>query len=85
MASEFANKTATPFGIYSTPTMWASIVGSGFAVSGVAGDWQAGLQSCSSTTLGFTSVAPGSTAPLLVVQNGTVKVGGTTYDTDVAC
>lgn len=86
MASEFNTATpAIPFGIYSTPSMWTSITGSGFVVSTVAGDWQAGLTSCPSSTLGFTLTNSGL-APLLVVQTGTTTgASGTTYDTDVAC
>ncbi len=82
--------TNIPVGIYSSPSMWTSITGSGFAVpSSVAGDWQAGLKSCSSTSSGltppgFTSSITGTT-PLLLAQNGKVVVSGTTYDTDLAC
>ena len=79
------SSTNIPVGVYSTPSMWASITGSGFVVSGVAGDWQAGLKTCSSTTSGFTLSASDTHAPLLLAQYGTVNSGGTTYDTDLAC
>ena len=86
MASEFTNaKVPIPFGIYSTPSMWASITGSNFVVPGVAGDWQAGATVNTCQSSGFTLTTATLPAPLLAVQTGTVKVGGTTYDTDVAC
>ena len=74
-------------GIYSTPSMWASITGSNFVVSGVSGDWQAGLSTCSSTTTGFTltSGSPALDAPVFVAQTGTATYQGTTYDTDLGC
>ena len=80
-------------GIYSTPSMWASITGSNFVVSGVSGDWWAGLSTCPSTTTGsfttngFTLTGNSSApyAPVLVAQNGTTTSGTTTYDTDLGC
>ncbi len=87
MAYEFTNANVpVPFGIYSTPSMWASITGPNFAVSGVAGDWQAGLTACPTSTSGFTLLPSGSTAPLLVAQTGTLTGGGgAIYDKDQGC
>jgi len=90
MANEIETSTSVPFGIYSTPSMWTSITGTGFVVPGVAGDWQAALpKGCPSTAVGFTLTGTASTssyAPLLVAQTGTTTVsGGTKYDVDAAC
>ena len=74
-------------GIYSTPSMWASITGSNFVVPGVSGDWQAGLKTCTASTTGFTLIND-STSPyaqVLVAQYGTVTSNGTTYDSDQGC
>ncbi len=84
-------QNTVPVGIYSTPSMWASITGSNFVVPySVAGDWQAGLKNCSSTSPGFTSSSSTSVlTPLLLAQYGTIVVTGTTttttYDLDMAC
>ncbi len=86
MVTELGKNSASsgiPVGIYSTPSMWASITGSNFEVSGVSGDWQAGIQACPSA--GFTQTSSGTTAPVLIVQNGTTTSGKTTYDTDLGC
>lgn len=92
MFSELTTTQNTvPVGIYSTPSMWASITGSNFVVPySVAGDWQAGLKNCSSTSPGFTSSSSTSVlTPLLLAQYGTIVVTGTTttttYDLDMAC
>ena len=85
MVTELTTTTTIPVGIYSTPSMWASITGTGFVVSGVSGDWQAGLSTCSSTTTGFTLLSASTSAPVLVAQTGTATYQGTTYDTDAAC
>lgn len=85
MATEI-EATGVPFGIYSTPSMWTSITGTGFVVSGVAGDWQAALpKGCPSTAVGFTLTTSSTFAPLLVAQTGTTTAGTTTYDVDEAC
>ena len=87
MVTELTTTTTIPVGIYSTPSMWASITGTDFVVSGVSGDWQAGLSACSSTTTGFTLTGGSSPldAPVLVAQTGTATYQGTTYDTDLGC
>ena len=86
MVTELGQNSASygiPVGIYSTPSMWASITGSNFVLSGVSGDWQAGMTSCPSA--GFTQTGSGTKAPVLIVQNGTATSGKTTYDTDLGC
>lgn len=71
-------------GIYSTPSMWSSITGTGFVVPGVTGDWQAGF-TCSSSSPGFTLMSTSTYAPLLLAQYSTITVSGTKYDLDMAC
>ena len=83
MVEELTTTPTIPVGIYSTPSMWASITGTDFVVSGVSGDWQAGMTSCPSA--GFTQTGSGIKAPVLIVQNGTATPGKTTYDTDLGC
>ena len=83
MVEELTTTPTIPVGIYSTPSMWASITGTDFVVSGVSGDWQAGMTSCPSA--GFTQTGSGIKAPVLIVQNGTATSGKTTYDTDLGC
>lgn len=79
-----------PVGVYSTPSMWHQITGTGYVNSGINADWQAGVTSCPSTpsTGGFTltSTTTGSTyAPLWIIQNGTTPVNGVNFDLDTAC
>ena len=85
MAYEIGANGAS-FGIYSSPSMWASITGSNFVVPGVAGDWQAGVTTSTCPSTGFTLNGNGLYAPVLVAQTGTLTGGGgTTYDADLGC
>jgi len=76
---------AIPVGVYSSPSMWDHIVGTGYSNRGINADWQAGLSSCSSTTPGFTPISGTTLAPLWLAQSGTTSAGGATYDVDTAC
>ncbi len=71
-----------PVGIYSSPSMWDSIVGTSYVNGAIAADWQAGASICPSS--GFT-LSSSSYAPVWLVQTGTTVVKGTTFDTDLAC
>ena len=65
---------ATAFGVYSYPSAWSQIVGTGFtATPPFPGEWGPGL-SC--TPSGFTK------APVWLVQGGTTRNG---VDTDTGC
>ena len=83
--------TGIPVGVYSSPSMWNKIVGTGYVNPGIAADWQTGLSVCPSSpsTAGFTLASPGTPAPLWLAQTGTTTIttGGvtTSYDADAAC
>jgi hypothetical protein len=75
--------SGAPVGVYSTPSMWQQITGSGYVNSGITADWQAGIKTCPSA--GFTLTNPTTMAPTWIIQSGTSKVGGVSFDIDAAC
>ena len=72
-----------PVGVYSSPSMWDSIVGTSYVNSGIAADWQAGTSGC--PTSGFTLTGSKVNAPVWLIQSGTTTAGGATFDFDEAC
>ncbi len=78
-----AGSPSIPVGIYSTPSMWDSIVGTGNAIPGIAADWQAGTSGCP-TNGGFTLTGSGN-APVWLIQSSTTTAGGVTFDVDQPC
>ena len=77
-----AGSPSIPVGIYSTPSMWNQIVGTGNAIPGIAADWQAGTSGC--PTSGFTLTGSGN-APVWLIQSSTTTAGGVTFDVDQPC
>lgn len=75
--------SGAPVGVYSTPSMWQHITGTGYVNPGINADWQAGVTSCPSA--GFTLTSSTTTAPTWIIQNGTKNVGGVSFDSDWAC
>ena len=78
-----AGSLSIPVGIYSTPSMWNQIVGTGNAIPGIAADWQAGTSHC--PTSGFTLTGSQGNAPVWLIQSGTKTVNGVAFDVDSAC
>ncbi len=83
VAFEMHFLAGVPFGVYSTPSMWNTIVGTNYSNSTIAADWQAAVSSCPGT--GFTLTDSSTYAPVWLVQSGTTTVKGTSFDQDVAC
>ena len=75
--------SSMPVGVYSTPSMWNQIVGTGNAIPGIAADWQAGTSGCP-TNGGFTLTGSGN-APVWLIQSSTTTAGGVTFDVDQPC
>lgn len=77
--------SSVPVGVYSSPSMWDRIVGTSYVNPYISANWQTGLTTCTSSTLGFTQIATNSFAPVWLAQSGSTTVGGVVYDADTAC
>jgi hypothetical protein len=75
--------SGAPVGVYSTPSMWRQITGTGYVNSGINADWQTGITTC--PLAGFTLTSSMTTAPIWIIQNGTSKFGSVNFDIDAAC
>ena len=74
---QITRSSLVPWGVYSYPSAWDKIVGSGFtATPPFEGDWGPSVASLSCSTTGF------SGAPVWIVQGGTSSGG---VDTDTGC
>lgn len=85
MMAELTAVSSAPVGVYSSPSMWDSIVGTTYVNGDISANWQTNLTTCSSTSSGFSKIANSSFAPLWLAQSGSAVAGGVTYDLDTAC
>jgi len=83
IVSELQAHSSVPIGVYSTPLMWQKITGTSYVNSGINADWQAGVTKC--PLVGFTLTGSTAVAPTWIIQNGTTKIAGVSFDTDAAC